>query len=1035
MMSVAIPSSVTNIGVGAFADCRKLTGVTVPLHIDTMEHLFPAAYDKITAVQVAERRDDASDQMAAGMFYRCGALERIDLPDWVVNIPDRAFVGCTNLSSIVMSDAVTNIGASAFSGLSQLDSFTFPTGLVSIGRCAFSSCSGIAMLRLPEGLCSIGPSAFSGLELLSRVDIPSTVATIGWGAFYGCEQVRSISMPGYMISDDSALSTEMGDVATVEAIFPDAYDKITSAAVVGGNVAASLFEGCAALAKVEMPSSQTAIGSRAFAGCAALTEVGIPSGVTSLGAEVFSGCSLLSAVALPSGLSVVPAGAFEDCVSLVEVVVPEGVESVGDGAFSGCTLLRAVRFVGDAPACNEAAYADTSALLVTYVVNGSRGWDGIPTSKALPEFWPAGTTHDITFWVPNRFMVTFDSNDGATAATEVEQVTGTTYALPSDPTRRGAVFAGWWTATDGGARVTAVTQVTQTRPHTFYAHWTFNCYTVHFDANGGEGEMEGQQMTVATGANLSECTFTRPGYVFIGWAPEPDGEVVYANAAEVVDLAYAQNAAVTLYAVWEEHAWTLGDALCEGSAICAGIRAVDSADWSIDLVTSHDGAASVRNGAIGAAADEGGRTNSTIEVTVKGAGSGSFWWKVSCEEMDEEFGEWYDYAVFTIDGAEIAKIAGDSGWQHVEYTVAGDGMHTLAWTFTRDDYDEPGAMWENAAWVDDLGWTPEPKGLTLADAIFDDESDIEPTTGGYSVWTLDTTAGSNVVAACAKSGAVASGEESWIEVSLSGVGTLAFKWKVMGGSYRGTPFAYAKVEVDGVQQIQEYETEGWKGESLTIDGAGAHTVRWTYLRTSSRTAEGDCACLDGLAWVPSEVADPIPEVAVDADAATVNATVDDVGFADASAVKAAIGGSAEEYNAFKTWADGVKGTTGDALAGEAAVVANEHAASAYLLGAERLFENEPTVEIGEFAIAEGESAGTTAMAVSVTVKDGENAVKCTAEKVKEMFEATGDLGDWTGAAKLTPTVTTSGDDASGKMTFVVTPGDGTASKAFLRIRK
>ena len=52
-----------------------------------------------------------------------------------------------------------------------------------------------------------------------------------------------------------------------------------------------------------------------------------------------------------------------------------------------------------------------------------------------------------------------------------------------------------------------------------------------------------------------------------------------------------------------------------------------------------------------------------------------------------------------------------------------------------------------------------------------------------------------------------------------------------------------------------------------------------------------------------------------------------------------------------------------------------------------------------------------------------------------MFEATGDLGDWNGAAKLTPMVTTSGTDASGKMTFVVTPGDGASSRAFLRIKR
>ena len=88
-----------------------------------------------------------------------------------------------------------------------------------------------------------------------------------------------------------------------------------------------------------------------------------------------------------------------------------------------------------------------------------------------------------------------------------------------------------------------------------------------------------------------------------------------------------------------------------------------------------------------------------------------------------------------------------------------------------------------------------------------------------------------------------------------------------------------------------------------------------------------------------------------------------------------------------------------------------------------------------FRSAEGESVGTTAMTVAVTVKDGESAVAVSAAKVAAMFEVTGDLGDWNGASELTPTVTTSGTDASGKMTFVVTPGDGTASKAFLRIKR
>ena len=129
------------------------------------------------------------------------------------------------------------------------------------------------------------------------------------------------------------------------------------------------------------------------------------------------------------------------------------------------------------------------------------------------------------------------------------------------------------------------------------------------------------------------------------------------------------------------------------------------------------------------------------------------------------------------------------------------------------------------------------------------------------------------------------------------------------------------------------------------------------------------------------------------------------------------------------------------MAGEAAVVANEHAAAAYLLGAERLFENEPTIEIGELSVATvapmsgGEGAAATQMIVAVIVKDGERVVAVDAEKVTAMFEATGDLGDWNGAAKLTPTVSQFWIDANGKMSFTVMPGDGTASRAFLRIRR
>lgn len=68
---------------------------------------------------------------------------------------------------------------------------------------------------------------------------------------------------------------------------------------------------------------------------------------------------------------------------------------------------------------------------------------------------------------------------------------------------------------------------------------------VTFDANGGVGYMEGQQLPVGESGALNYNEFTYEGYEFMGWALEPTGLVVYADGEEVTI-----QGDVTLYAVW-----------------------------------------------------------------------------------------------------------------------------------------------------------------------------------------------------------------------------------------------------------------------------------------------------------------------------------------------------------------------------------------------------------------------------------------------------------------------------------------------------
>ena len=710
MVSVAMPASVDEVGDGAFYDCRNLIGVTIPTHVRPVAEFFPSAYANLKSIVITEGETNMTDgifagcaalpqirildmipEISASAFYGCSALEKVLFGGEILAVGDDAFVGCSALQPPLLPETVRSIGARAFKGLSQFSEFKFPASLVTIGAEAFSGCSGISAIELPRGLETLGEKAFYGMTKLTAANIPATVTSLGSAAFGGCGAIRSVSMPGGLLSASS--------------VFPDSYRIISSATVTDGSpeICADLFNGCWQLAQVDLPTSVTTIGANAFLNCSALTAVGIPGGVKTLGAASFKGCSSITSLSLPQGLTSIADETFYGCSSLGELVIPGSVTSLGARVFSGCNAMTSVSYVGNAPSYVDSSYSGASAAMVSRVVLGTTGWDGVAGSKAIPEVWPVTNSRAIQYWDVITFDVSFYGNGGAPELATVGQVTGLTYALPlEDPVRTGYAFAGWWTETRNGAQVKATDKVAATRPHNLYAHWTPNEYMVAFHANGGLGTMESVMLQYDAAATLTTCGFYKKNAEFAGWATEKDGPVVYADGVEVKNLSAEANALVTLYAVWTERIWSAADYLG-----CPGRPFVDSGDapWVPDEEIFCSAPGSMRSGAI-EAAEEYGRTESVLSTTVLGEGSGSFWWKVDCEP--EDGGEYYDYALFEIDGVEVAKIAGHVNWSEVRFEVTGAGEHTLRWTFTRDDWDEDPSLYENAAWLDDFVFAPTP---------------------------------------------------------------------------------------------------------------------------------------------------------------------------------------------------------------------------------------------------------------------------------------------------------------------------------------
>ena len=112
--------------------------------------------------------------------------------------------------------------------------------------------------------------------------------------------------------------------------------------------------------------------------------------------------------------------------------------------------------------------------------------------------------------------------------------------------RAGYVFAGWFTAAEGGEPVTAESTVTVDDTRTLYAQWTAGKQTVTFVPCGGECAVESLEYTVdGLYGDLPEAN--RAGYVFAGWFTAAEGgEPVTAESTVTVDDTR------TLYAQWTE---------------------------------------------------------------------------------------------------------------------------------------------------------------------------------------------------------------------------------------------------------------------------------------------------------------------------------------------------------------------------------------------------------------------------------------------------------------------------------------------------
>ena len=249
------------------------------------------------------------------------------IPYTVERLGYRVCSGCTALREVQLSSSLRVISDEAFDGCSSLQKVNFPATLKEIRSDAFSG-TALTEFTAPDSLTDIWGYAFKDCTALKSVEL-NNVRNLGSGAFMNCTALESVSLS-------------------------DNMEKLND----------HIFDGCASLARIDMPDkpiavSFTVLGGTAYynnpsnwekgvlyadgyliavnADFAALTEYAVKEGTKVIADNAFSGAGYsgkVKKITLPDGLYRIGQGAFAKLGALTEVNIPESVRSIGYGAFA-----------------------------------------------------------------------------------------------------------------------------------------------------------------------------------------------------------------------------------------------------------------------------------------------------------------------------------------------------------------------------------------------------------------------------------------------------------------------------------------------------------------------------------------------------------------------------------------------------------------------------------------------------------------------------------------------------------------------------
>lgn len=584
METLVLPDSITSIGTYAVASCSALKEITIPAGLTALPDWFLQYGTSLTDIVIPDTITTIGD----AVFANCSSLTSIVVPDTVTTIGDGVFADCSSLKHMVLPEMISSLGSGIFKGCTELENVSLPNGITSIPARTFKNCKSLKRINIPESVTLISVEAFYGCEALGEIQLPTSLTEIDVRAFYLCYGLTEITLPRNVDSVTGIGFAGCRNLNAIHAVVDNPYYSSVDGVLYSKDGSALvLYPQGRKEAAYSIQDGVATIKTYAFYHNNSLTKIYIPASVQTLEKSAFCVGTALTGLffyGAPPTAAETPTYGLEP--TDVTVYYLDGTEGWGETWFEFPTAKWSPEIAetytvtynlngGSETWESQTKFAglDLNLHALTPYREGFTflGW-GLRADAAEAVYQPGdvyAADADLTLyaiWQAKTCTITFDANGGENAPAAVSKTYGTAITLPDAvPVRANYTFLGWSTSPSAvRASYSAGGAYSGNSNTTLYAVWQAVTYSVAYDANGGSGAPAVQTKTAGTELTLSETVPVWEGFTFLGWAVEADAK----NAAYQPGDAYTADAAVTLYAVWQQDL-TGNDAVVTLSAAAA----------------------------------------------------------------------------------------------------------------------------------------------------------------------------------------------------------------------------------------------------------------------------------------------------------------------------------------------------------------------------------------------------------------------------------------------------------------------------------